>query len=155
SGSAEVATSLSLLSRSRRLDRRRCPRAPAALFFLCASISDSHLTRRGWRSYRLDGKSDNEASSKRGRGPPCHRAERPSVFSRHDAKNRGFMADPKLFRFETLSLHAGQRPDPTTGARAVPLYQTTSYVFRDVDTAAALFNLERVGHIYSRISNPT
>ena len=65
------------------------------------------------------------------------------------------MADPKLFQFETLSLHAGQRPDPTTGARAVPIYQTTSYVFRDVDTAAALFNLERVGHIYSRISNPT
>ena len=65
------------------------------------------------------------------------------------------MADPKLFRFETLSLHAGQRPDPVTGARAVPIYQTTSYVFRDVDTAAAMFNLERVGHIYSRISNPT
>jgi O-acetylhomoserine (thiol)-lyase len=65
------------------------------------------------------------------------------------------MADPKLFQFETLSLHAGQRPDPVTGARAVPIYQTTSYVFRDVDTAAALFNLERVGHIYSRISNPT
>src|SRR5437773_11243278 len=65
------------------------------------------------------------------------------------------MADPKLFQFETLSLHAGQRPDPATGARAVPIYQTTSYVFRDVDTAAALFNLERVGHIYSRISNPT
>ena len=46
-------------------------------------------------------------------------------------------------------------PIPVTGARAVPIYQTTSYVFRDVDTAAALFNLERVGHIYSRISNPT
>src|SRR3546814_5378807 len=44
---------------------------------------------------------------------------------------------------------------PTTGARAVPLYQTTSYVFRDVDHAASLFNLERAGHIYSRISNPT
>src|SRR5258705_13037183 len=65
------------------------------------------------------------------------------------------MADPKLFRFETLSLHAGQRPDPPTGARAVPIYQTPSYVFRDVETAAALFNLERVGNIYSRISNPT
>src|SRR5215831_6061897 len=65
------------------------------------------------------------------------------------------MVDPKLFHFETLSLHAGQRPDPATGARAVPIYQTTSYVFRDVDTAAALFNLERVGHIYSRISIPT
>ena len=65
------------------------------------------------------------------------------------------MADPKFPRFATLSLHAGQRPDPATGARAVPIYQTTSYVFDDTDQAAALFNLERPGHIYSRISNPT
>ena len=65
------------------------------------------------------------------------------------------MADPKFLKFDTLSLHAGQRPDPTTGSRAVPIYQTTSYVFRDTDHAAALFNLERTGHIYSRISNPT
>ena len=65
------------------------------------------------------------------------------------------MADPKFLKFDTLSLHAGQRPDPTTGSRAVPIYQTTSYVFRDTDHAAALFNLERSGHIYSRISNPT
>jgi len=59
------------------------------------------------------------------------------------------------FGLETLSLHAGQQPDPVTGARAVPIYQTTSYVFRDTDHAASLFNLERPGHIYSRISNPT
>lgn len=65
------------------------------------------------------------------------------------------MADPKFLKFDTLSLHAGQQPDPTTGARAVPIYQTTSYVFRDTDQAAALFNLERAGHIYARISNPT
>ncbi|MBL8688084.1 MAG: O-acetylhomoserine aminocarboxypropyltransferase [Rhodospirillaceae bacterium] len=65
------------------------------------------------------------------------------------------MAEPKLPRFDTLSLHAGQKPDPATGARAQPIYQTTSYVFRDVDHAASLFNLERAGHIYSRISNPT
>ena len=65
------------------------------------------------------------------------------------------MADPKLPKFDTLALHAGQQPDPVTGARAVPVYQTTSYVFDDVDHAAALFNLERAGHIYSRISNPT
>jgi O-acetylhomoserine (thiol)-lyase len=57
--------------------------------------------------------------------------------------------------FETLSLHAGQHPDLVTGARAVPIYQTTSYVFQDADHAAALFNLERAGHIYTRISNPT
>jgi O-acetylhomoserine (thiol)-lyase len=65
------------------------------------------------------------------------------------------MADPKYLKFDTLSLHGGQRPDPATGARAVPIYQTTSYVFHDTDHAAALFNLERAGHIYSRISNPT
>jgi O-acetylhomoserine (thiol)-lyase len=65
------------------------------------------------------------------------------------------MPDPKFFKFDTLSLHAGQHPDPVTGARAVPIYQTTSYVFPDVDHAASLFNLERAGHIYSRISNPT
>src|SRR5215510_7348197 len=58
-------------------------------------------------------------------------------------------------RFATLSLHAGQRPDAATGARAVPIYQTTSYVFDDTEHAAGLFNLERAGHIYSRISNPT
>jgi O-acetylhomoserine (thiol)-lyase len=62
---------------------------------------------------------------------------------------------PKPPAFETLSLHAGQHPDPVTGARAVPIYQTTSYVFQDTDHAAALFNLERAGHIYTRISNPT
>ncbi len=65
------------------------------------------------------------------------------------------MVDAKLPKFDTLSLHAGQQPDPATGARAVPIYQTTSYVFPDTDHAAALFNLERAGHIYSRISNPT
>jgi O-acetylhomoserine (thiol)-lyase len=52
-------------------------------------------------------------------------------------------------------LHAGQSPDPATGSRAVPIYQTTSYVFRDTEHAASLFNMERAGHVYSRISNPT
>ena len=65
------------------------------------------------------------------------------------------MAEPKFLKFDTLSLHGGQQPDPVTGARAVPIYQTTSYCFQDSDHAAALFNLERAGHIYSRISNPT
>ena len=65
------------------------------------------------------------------------------------------MAAPRPPAFETLSLHAGQHPDPTTGARAVPIYQTTSFVFEDADHAAALFNFERAGHLYSRISNPT
>ncbi|MGH6974515.1 MAG: O-acetylhomoserine aminocarboxypropyltransferase [Stellaceae bacterium] len=65
------------------------------------------------------------------------------------------MTEAKLPRFATLSLHAGQKPDPQTGARAVPIYQTTSYVFEDSDQAAALFNLEEPGYIYSRINNPT
>ena len=65
------------------------------------------------------------------------------------------MAAPNYPRFDTLSLHAGQAPDPTTGSRAVPIYSTTSYVFKDTDQAASLFNLETSGHIYSRISNPT
>ena len=65
------------------------------------------------------------------------------------------MSAPQYIRPDTLSLHAGQRPDPVHGARAVPIYQTTSFVFRDTDHAAALFNLERAGHLYSRISNPT
>lgn len=65
------------------------------------------------------------------------------------------MVEPKPLKFATLSLHAGQQPDPTTGARAVPIYQTTSYVFENTDQAASLFNLERPGYIYSRIANPT
>src|SRR5438876_10742544 len=65
------------------------------------------------------------------------------------------MAPPRSLQFDTLSLHAGHRPDPVTGARAVPIYFTTSFVFRDADHAAALFNMERGGHVYSRISNPT
>ena len=54
-----------------------------------------------------------------------------------------------------LALHAGQRPDPTTGAQAVPIYQTTSYIFDDTDHAAHLFALQRFGNIYTRIMNPT
>jgi len=59
------------------------------------------------------------------------------------------------YRFETLAVHAGQEPDPFTGSRAVPIYQTTSYVFHDADHAADLFALRKVGHVYTRITNPT
>jgi len=65
------------------------------------------------------------------------------------------MAKPPNFKFDTLSLHAGQRPDPTTGARATPIYQSASFVFPDTDYAVGLFNIERAGHVYSRLSNPT
>ena len=62
---------------------------------------------------------------------------------------------PKPPGFDTLVLHAGQSPDPTTGARATPIYQSASFVFPDSDYAAGLFNIERAGHVYSRLSNPT
>jgi O-acetylhomoserine (thiol)-lyase len=65
------------------------------------------------------------------------------------------MSAPKYPGFDTLALHAGAAPDPTTGARATPIYLTTSYVFKDSDHAASLFNMERSGHVYSRITNPT
>ncbi|MCX7605805.1 MAG: O-acetylhomoserine aminocarboxypropyltransferase/cysteine synthase [Bacteroidia bacterium] len=65
------------------------------------------------------------------------------------------MPDLKSYRYETLQIHAGQEPDPVTGARAVPIYQTTSYVFRDSEHAANLFGLREFGNIYTRIMNPT
>src|SRR5512135_1895239 len=65
------------------------------------------------------------------------------------------MATERKFKFNTLVLHGGQRPDPTTGACAVPIYQTTSYQFRDTEHAANLFALKEFGNIYTRIMNPT
>ena len=64
-------------------------------------------------------------------------------------------ATPQYTGFDTLAIHGGQQPDPTTGARAVPIYQTTSFVFRDTEHAAALFALQEFGNIYTRIMNPT
>ena len=65
------------------------------------------------------------------------------------------MEEARRFGFETRQVHAGQRPDPNTGARAVPIFQTTSYVFEDPESAAAYFNLQEYGNTYSRIMNPT
>ena len=65
------------------------------------------------------------------------------------------MSDGPSYGFDTLQIHAGAQPDPATGARQTPIYQTTAYVFRDADHAAALFNLQEVGFIYSRLTNPT
>ena len=65
------------------------------------------------------------------------------------------MSEQPHFGFNTRAVHAGARPDPTTGARALPIYQTTSYVFEDTDSAAAYFNLQEYGNTYSRIMNPT
>jgi O-acetylhomoserine (thiol)-lyase len=65
------------------------------------------------------------------------------------------MTDGPKYGFDTLQIHAGARPDPATGARQTPIYQTTAYVFRDAEHAAALFNLQEVGYIYSRLTNPT
>src|SRR5439155_20878023 len=61
----------------------------------------------------------------------------------------------RLPGFSTLAVHAGAQPDPTTGARATPIYQTTSFVFNDADHAASLFGLQTFGNIYTRIGNPT
>ncbi|MEM7440237.1 MAG: O-acetylhomoserine aminocarboxypropyltransferase/cysteine synthase family protein [Pseudomonadota bacterium] len=65
------------------------------------------------------------------------------------------MPDRPTYGFDTLQIHAGARPDPATGSRQVPIYQSTAYVFKDADHAAALFNLQEVGYIYSRLTNPT
>ena len=65
------------------------------------------------------------------------------------------MKKPKDLKPSTLSLHAGQRPDSDFGARSTPIYQTSSFVFPDTETAAGIFNVERAGHVYSRITNPT
>jgi O-acetylhomoserine (thiol)-lyase len=65
------------------------------------------------------------------------------------------MTDGPTYGFDTLQIHAGARPDPATGARQTPIYQSTAFVFRDADHAAALFNLQEVGYIYSRLPNPT
>src|ERR1700757_3464670 len=65
------------------------------------------------------------------------------------------MSESKQLQFATLAVHAGQSPDPTTGARAVPIYQTTSYLFQDADHAGRLFALKEFGNIYTRIMNPT
>ncbi|WP_293572877.1 O-acetylhomoserine aminocarboxypropyltransferase/cysteine synthase family protein [Phaeobacter sp.] len=65
------------------------------------------------------------------------------------------MSETPTFGFDTLQIHAGSKPDPATGARQTPIYQSTAFVFRDADHAAALFNLQEVGFIYSRLTNPT
>ena len=65
------------------------------------------------------------------------------------------MAAPEYPGLDTLALHAGSQPDPATGARATPIYQSASFCFPDSDYAASLFNIERAGHVYSRLSNPT
>src|SRR3954452_14775445 len=65
------------------------------------------------------------------------------------------MSEDRTPGFATLAIHAGAQPDPTTGARATPIYQTTSFVFNDVDHAASLFGLQAFGNIYTRIGNPT
>ena len=65
------------------------------------------------------------------------------------------VATDKRFGFRTRALHAGGQPDATTGARAVPIYQSTSFVFEDTDDAADLFALQKYGNIYTRIGNPT
>src|ERR1700709_1397074 len=79
-------------------------------------------------------------------------AKRPLLRMRH---RKGSPMTNRLPGFATLAVHAGAQPDPTTGARATPIYQTTSFVFNDADHAASLFGLQAFGNIYTRIGNPT
>jgi O-acetylhomoserine (thiol)-lyase len=83
----------------------------------------------------------------------------PNPAGPNTANGSGAAASPNglvhPFRLDTLAVHAGQRPDPYTGARAMPIYQTSSFVFEDTESAAAYFNLQEYGNIYSRINNPT
>jgi O-acetylhomoserine (thiol)-lyase len=77
------------------------------------------------------------------------------VFRQSPARGKENVVTEREFGFATRTVHAGSRPDPTTGARALPIYQTTSYVFEDTEAAAAYFNLQEYGNTYSRIMNPT
>jgi O-acetylhomoserine (thiol)-lyase len=77
--------------------------------------------------------------------PPTERRSKPRPLPAHNV----------TYGFETRAIHAGASPDPTTGARSTPIYQTTAYVFDDVDHAASLFNLHNFGYIYTRLTNPT
>ena len=79
----------------------------------------------------------------------------PGTAPRHTPGSIPEPEEDRSFGFETRQLHAGQRPDPNTGARAVPIFQTASYVFEDPESAAAYFNLQEYGNTYSRIMNPT
>src|SRR5437016_2354447 len=78
-----------------------------------------------------------------------------AIYNRKVMEAHLMAEETKFNGFETLALHAGQQSDPTTGARAVPIYQTTSYQFNDTDHAARLFGLQEFGNIYTRIMNPT
>jgi O-acetylhomoserine (thiol)-lyase len=91
------------------------------------------------------------------RVPPVNRVVRRSRLRLVSGQNpTGGPHDRRAaYGFDTLQIHAGARPDPATGARQVPIYQSTAFVFRDADHAAALFNLQEVGYIYSRLTNPT
>src|SRR5579872_2730904 len=74
---------------------------------------------------------------------------------RADGATQGALHEAHQYGFETRAVHAGYRPDPHTGASAVPLYQSSAFAFEDTNTAAAYFNLQEYGNIYSRIMNPT
>src|SRR5581483_9631436 len=82
-------------------------------------------------------------------------ADHPTVLRAAVTVGRKPPKAARSFGFETRQLHAGQRPEPNTGARAVPIFQTTSYVFEDPESAGAYFNLQEYGNTYSRIMNPT
>ena len=109
--------------------------------FLLEEARQTPIIRQFLGQHRLAGTGDGGLRDAHGRDPMT---------------DNGFRSEEaRAFGFETRQLHAGQRPDPNTGARAVPIFQTTSYVFEDPESAAAYFNLQEYGNTYSRIMNPT
>ena len=86
---------------------------------------------------------------------PPFRSDKPAADIPDPTRSPKPMSEDRTPGFNTLAIHAGAQPDPTTGARATPIYQTTSFVFDDVDHAASLFGLQAFGNIYTRIGNPT
>src|SRR6266496_5608918 len=137
-----------------------------SIFFFFSSRRRHTRSLRDWSSDVCS--SDLPRSRQAGRGPRDRGAVRPrllparrSAEAAHHPPLPGRTpvtvrpTEPSTYGFETRQLHAGQRPDPNTGARAVPIFATTSYVFEDPESAAAYFNLQEYGNTYSRIMNPT
>ena len=115
------------------------------LFFFSITLTLLFFFRHGFDSGVISSK----RRSLHGGGGGGGEEEEESITNKDDG------AKPVFSGFETRAIHAGASPEPVTGARSTPIFQTTSYVFNDVEHAASLFNLSNFGNIYSRLSNPT
>ena len=149
-----------------RPDRRRTrsPSAPRSCGCSSAFATTQPRRRRGGRRPRSDHEPLPEDRVRAARRRIVVERRQQRHHPEPPARRRRCSAGPSPARlpsanlnygFETRAIHAGAAPDPTTGARSTPIYQTTAYVFDDVDHAASLFNLHNFGYIYSRLTNPT